>query len=169
MLQSINALSEADRIRGIVREGESKKREFKETLSLDIRKKTKETDIETASLKTIAAFLNSEGGALLVGVADNGSIPGVNIEIEKFHKNNLDKFLKHVKNLLKDRIGAEFYPYFDYQIVDIDDRQVLEFDCRPSDYPCYLDGKVFYVRTNPATDKLEGPKLVEYIMHHFNK
>ena len=167
MLQSVNILSEPDRIKGIVREGESKTREFKETFSLDVRKGSKEKYIETACLKTIVGFLNSDGGTLLVGVADNGAIPGVDIEIKKFHKNNVDNLFKHIKNLLKTRIGEQFYPYFDHRIVDIDDSRVLEFNCRPSDDPCYLDNADFYVRTNPATDKLEGPQLVEYVKNHF--
>jgi len=37
----------------------------------------------------------------------------------------------------------------------------------PSTIPCYLDGVDFYVRTNPATDKLVGPKLVEYVKQRF--
>jgi len=44
---------------------------------------------------------------------------------------------------------------------------VLYVNCGKSEKPCYLDGKDFYVRTNPATDKLEGPKLVNYIKNHF--
>ena len=169
MLQSIDLLSEADQIRRTVREGESKTVEFKETLSLDVIKKTKEKYIETSALKTIVAFLNSDGGILIVGVAENGSIPGLHTEVEKFHKNNIDHYFKHVKNLLKSRIGEQFYPYFDYHIVEVDDSPVLVFNCRPSEDPCFLDGEDFFVRTNPATDKLEGPKLLEYVKHHFGK
>jgi hypothetical protein len=44
---------------------------------------------------------------------------------------------------------------------------VLYVNCEKSAKPCYLDGKDFYVRTNPSTDKLEGPKLVNYIQNHF--
>jgi hypothetical protein len=31
----------------------------------------------------------------------------------------------------------------------------------------YVDNKDFFVRTNPSTDQLEGPKLVAYIQNHF--
>ena len=40
-------------------------------------------------------------------------------------------------------------------------------ECKKSTKGCFLDKKDFYVRTNPATDKLEGLKLVEYIKNHF--
>ena len=104
MLDAIGSLTSADRVRGLVREGETKTIEFKETLSLDIKKQTKEKYIETSALKTIVAFLNTEGGTLLIGVSDDGSIPGISAEILKLHKNT-DKLLLHLKNLLKDRIG----------------------------------------------------------------
>lgn len=166
MLEAITVLTDADKIRAIVREGESKNIEFKETLSLDIRKQTKESYIEQSALKTIVAFLNTEGGVLLIGVSDDGKINGVEAEIEKFHK-NIDKFLLHFKNLLKSKIGEAFYPFIDNRLVKLDNIHVLLVECKASQSPCYLEGKEFFVRTNPATDKLEGPKLVEYVQHHF--
>ena len=54
----------------IVAKGESKTVEFKETFALDVKKGTKEKYIEKSALKTIVAFLNAEGGDLLVGVND---------------------------------------------------------------------------------------------------
>lgn len=166
MLDVIGSLTDADRVRGIVREGETKKIEFKESLSLDIKTQTKEKHIELSALKTVVAFLNTEGGTLLIGVSDDGHIPGVESEIEKFHK-NLDRFLLHWKNIIKSRIGEEFYPFIDSQAVEVDGKHVLLVECKPSRSPCYLDNSEFYVRTNPATDKLEGPKLVEYVKNHF--
>lgn len=166
MLSVIGSLSEADRVRALVREGESKVVEFKETLSLDVRKQTKEKYIEESALKTVVAFLNTDGGKLLIGVSDDGKIPGLNTEIDKFHQ-NLDKFLLHWKNLVKTRIGEEYYPCIDYRTVNVDGSHVLLVECKPSPIPCYLDRNDFYVRTNPATDKLEGPKLVEYVRYHF--
>jgi Putative DNA-binding domain/Type I restriction modification DNA specificity domain len=166
MLTAIDLLTDADRIRGFVREGETKYVEFKETLSLDIKKQTKEKYIENSALKTVVAFLNTYGGKLIIGVSDDAQIPGVDAEIEKFHK-NLDKFLLHWKNLLKDRIGEQYYPFIEYRVVKVDLKHVLFVECQPSKSACYLDEKDFYVRTNPATDKLEGPKLVEYVRNHF--
>jgi len=168
-LLQLNMLSDADKVRSLIRKGESKILEFKQTLSLDIKKNTKEKYIELMSLKTIVGFLNTDGGDLLVGVADNSELYGIEHEIEKFHRNSEDRFLLHFKNLLKTRIGEEFYPFIEYQIVKIDDKKILRVNCEPADSPCYLDKKEFYVRTNPATDKLEGPQLVEYINRHFKK
>jgi len=167
LLESIGSLSDADWVKGIIRQGESKSVEFKETLSLDVRKGTKEKYIETSVFKTLAAFMNSTGGVLIVGATDEGIISGLQSELKKFYKESQDNLLKHLKNMLKSRIGEQFYPYIDYRIVHVDGNPVLVFECKQSSDPCFLDGEDFYVRTNPATDKLEGPKLVDYVRHHF--
>ena len=117
-------------------------------------------------MKTIVAFLNSDGGTLLIGVADNQKIVGVEDEIEKFHKDN-DKFLLHLKNLIKRSIGQEFYTLIDTNLIKIESKLVAVVDVVPSDTEVYLDGKEFFVRSNPSTDKLEGRKLVEYIKRRF--
>jgi hypothetical protein len=110
ILEVIGELDDADKVKSIIRAGESKKTEFKETLSLDIKKQTKEKYIEDSAIKTIAAFLNTEGGTLLIGVADSGQMKGVETEISKFHSSK-DKFLLHFKNLLRDRIGELSSPH----------------------------------------------------------
>lgn len=168
MLDVVGSLTLSDKVRSLARMDESKILEFKESLSLDLRKITKEKYIEEAVLKTIVAFLNTEGGELLVGVSDDHTIPGLSREIEKFHKSSLDKLLLHFKNLIKNQIGAEFYPSVEYQVVNIDNAPVLYVNCKASKSPCYLKGNDFYVRTNPATDCLNGPELVAYVTSHFS-
>ncbi len=169
MLNVIGKLSDADKTRSLIREGESKTVEFKESFSLNLRHDTGQKDkvMEEMCLKTIVAFLNSEGGHLLVGVADDGRIAGLGPEIVKFHKDSTDKFLLHFKNTVEKRIGPEFYPFINYRLVDVDGKNPMVVECKQSQKPCFLDGEVFYVRTNPATDKLVGSKQLEYIRHRF--
>jgi predicted HTH transcriptional regulator len=168
MLEAIGGLTDQDKVRNLIRQGESKYIEFKETLSLDVRKKTREKHITLSVLKTIVGFLNSAGGSLLIGVSDDGKLIGIDKELNKFHK-SIDKFLLHFKNMLKERIGEEYYPYIDYKLVKEKGSTVFLVDCNESKSPCYLDKLEFYVRTNPATEKLEGPKMVEYVKHRFNQ
>jgi len=154
-LQQLSLLTDADMVLSLARKGESKTLEYKETLSLDVRKGTKEKYIEKSVLKTIVGFLNTDGGTLLVGIDDDGIVKGVQSEIEKFHQNK-DRLLLHFKNLLKDQIGEEFYPDINYRIVDINNKDVLLVECIASQTPCFLSQKEFYIRTNPATDMLSN-------------
>nr|WP_256577715.1 MULTISPECIES: ATP-binding protein [unclassified Pseudomonas] len=147
--------------------GETDVTELKSSFSLDIKKQEKADYIEDASLKTVVAFLNTDGGSLLIGVSDDGELLGLNDEINRFHKGSKDKFLLYFKNKLKSRVGEQYYPFISTKLVILDGKNVLWIDCKSSVNPCYLYGQDFYVRTNPATDKLEGPKLVEYVKNHF--
>ena len=54
-----------------------------------------------AVLKTVGAFLNTEGGDLLIGVADDGSIVG----IERDRLESDDKFMRHLSQVVRNRLG----------------------------------------------------------------
>ena len=103
----------------------------------------------------------------MVGVNDSGEIRGVNEEMSKFYSSSRDKYLLKVKTAIKERIGEPSYPYIDYGLHEIESLLVLRVSCRRSDNPAFVDEKDFYVRTNPSTDKLEGPKQLQYIRQRF--
>ena len=160
------ALSSVDTVTALIPQGESKTLEFKQTFSLDIRKGSKEKYIELSALKTVAAFLNSQGGDLLIGVDDEGAITGVDEEIEKFYKND-DKYLLNFKSHIKSKIGEAFYPLIDYALVDIEGNKVFKVSCKAGTDPCFLGGNEFFVRSGPATDELKGKIQADYIKQHF--
>jgi hypothetical protein len=166
MLKILNSLSAVDNIRSLIRQREDGTVEFKQTFSLNIRTGEKDKDVEKSSLKTIVAFLNTNGGSLLIGVDDEGNITGLGEEMDKFHKSE-DKFLLHFKNLIKSKIGEEFYLFIRWNIVNIDEMKVLFVECDPSTSPCFYDGEEFFVRVNPAIDQLKGPKIFDYIKRRF--
>jgi hypothetical protein len=75
-----------------LKRGESKSLEFKSTLRWSLKDDRQDDKGVTHSvLKTIAAFLNTEGGDLLIGVADDGSVVG--IEADRLESE--DKFMRH--------------------------------------------------------------------------
>jgi len=164
---SADNISEEDKIKLLIPKGECKDLEFKQTFSMDIKTGAKEKYIEKSALKTIAAFLNSEGGDLLIGVDDDGLVTGVETEVKKFYKNN-DKYLLNLKNHLKTKIGQGFYPLIDYTLVNVDGKDVLRVNCTASNTPCFYEGKELFVRTGPATDAIEGKIQHEYIQQRFN-
>ncbi len=177
MLDSLSELSEADRLLSLVRKGESKTIEFKQSLSLDVRRSKndkkyspiKEQSMEHGCLKTVVGFINSEGGELLVGVHDNGEVTGIEEELRLFHKGSIDSFLKRFRDLASDKIGRDFYPYFNPSIIDVNGRKIMLVQCKRSEKsPCYLEEE-FYVRTAPATDKLTSKQANEYIAKHFSQ
>ena len=168
LLGSIGRLTAADKIKARVRSGESKTTEFKETLSWDVRKQEKAKYIETAVLKTVAGFLNTDGGMLLVGVSDDGSFPGLEAELNILYNGNTDKFLLHFKNLINAKVGAKFYPNLDWSVLQIETATILVVEASASSEPCFIDD-AFYVRTNPSTDQLTGEKQFQYMTKRFSR
>jgi predicted HTH transcriptional regulator len=77
----------------LIKRGESKTLELKSTLRWSLNEDRQDDKAVThAVLKTVAAFLNTEGGDLLIGVADDGSIVG----IERDQLETDDKFMRHL-------------------------------------------------------------------------
>ena len=164
-------------IESLILQGESETLEFKETLSLDTKKQTKEKYIESEVLKTIAGFINSEGGVLLIGVKDDGTISGIDHEAHKLYSGNLNKeklvyldgLLRHLGNKLKHSIGMEFYAYFGFNRIECNDLSIIKVKCNKltKGNGCFINNE-FYVRKGASTDKLEGSALINYIQEHFN-
>ena len=97
MMDIVSELSDADMVRKIIRRGEDICTEFKQTFSLDIATQTKEKRITDSALKTIAAFFNTKGGDLLIGVDDDKNVTGIDYELDKFHKGKKISFLTILK------------------------------------------------------------------------
>src|SRR5690625_6416401 len=64
-------------LKQIINEGESSILEFKSTLRWNIRESRHDKKMEEVIMKSIVAFANGEGGKLLIGVADDGEILGL--------------------------------------------------------------------------------------------
>ena len=169
MLEVAGSLTEGDRIKTLILQGESKSLEFKQTFQLCVRNNKKENYVEDSCLKTIVGFLNTDGGTLLIGVEDSGVILGIDKERLKLHKDSNDKFLLHLKDKIKSRIGSDFFTYIDTKIIDVSTKTVVEVECTPSVEEVFLDDKEFYIRTSPSTDKLEGKEMSSYVRKRFIK
>ena len=152
----------------IIEQGESDFVEFKSTLRWNLHSNKKDKKIENASLKTVAAFMNAKGGTLIIGVADDGTILG--LETDKFA--NHDKLLLHLTKIVQDRIGSLYIKYLHFSIENIKEKDVLRIDCTPSTIPAYLkdsNQEHFYIRTGPSTTDLRLSKVYAYIKERFDK
>jgi len=155
-------VSDSELIREAVKEGENERTEFKSTLRTNLQTGDKDKRMEKAVLKTIVAFLNTDGGTLLIGVSDDGSISGID---EKSFESR-DKMNLHMTNLLSSQIGNEFLPFINFRIADLDTGAVMRVVCEPTKNPVFLkEGNVetFYVRSGPSSVELNGMDLIRYV------
>lgn len=152
----------ADAIRRWISEGESTRLEFKSTLRWNILADRSDKNMELAVAKTIVAFLNSDGGILLVGVDDDGQLLGLAADRFKSH----DKLMLHVNNVIEAHVGMEFADYLDVEIVSVDGLEVLYIRCRPSPKPAFLvtkDAEDIYIRIGPSSQRLTTREAIEYL------
>ena len=161
----LNDMDDAELLKRIAA-GEDDRLEFKSTLRWNLHSNKPDKAMEIACLKTMAAFLNSEGGSLLVGVEDDGNILGIGAD--QFP--NEDKFLLHFNNLVNQHLGLENADSFSFDIRHLEKGNIMIVDCMPSPTPVYVthDRKEeFYVRVGPGTRPLTTRDALEYIRNHF--
>jgi hypothetical protein len=151
----------------LIGRGESGHLEFKSTMRLNLRSGKHDKVIELAWLKGVAAFLNCEGGILLLGVADDGELLG--LAADGFA--NDDKCLLHFKNLVNQHLGAEAMRHLQLRLFRLDDKQIGVIECEPADTPVYLresnKGESFLIRTGPSNSELPISRALSYIGQRF--
>ncbi len=158
----------------IINEGESDRVEFKSTLRTNLQTNEVDKRMEKAVLKSMVAFLNTDGGDLFIGVTDDKKLEGA--DLYSFDDNE-DKMGLHLSNLITAQIGAEYIPYIDTYMFHVEEkgekpRIIIRVRCSSCPQPVFLkDGKVeiFYIRNGPRTEEITGMKLVNYIQGRMKK
>ena len=142
--------------------GENSSQEFKSSLRTNLKTGKADKVIELAWLKSVAAFMNSEGGTLLIGVNDDGGVDGV--EVDAFE--NHDKCRLHVKNLVNQHIGAEFSRYIECDLIIKDGKTIVVITCEKAVDPVFLKvgkNEDFFIRSGPSSVRLSMSQMVKYL------
>lgn len=142
--------------------GETEQVEFKSSMRWNTQKGRPGKEVEFSWLKTLVAFLNTEGGTLIIGVDDQKNTLG--FEIDQFP--NEDRYLLHFNNLIKEHIGLEYSPLITFDLTPLGDKQVLVVQIKKSDDPVFLkkgSAEEFYVRVGPGSRKLTTRQVLEYL------
>lgn len=150
----------------IIASGENQQVEFKSTMRWNLKAGLKDKAITHAILKTIAAFLNSEGGILIIGVEDDGKVIG--LKDDRFE--NDDKMLLFLTHSIKSNLGTLHLNCIHFHIEEVEGKDILRLDIEASDTPCYVtngNNEHFYLRTGPATTELRISKIYTYIKSRF--
>jgi hypothetical protein len=147
----------------LIKRGESKTLEFTSTLRWNLKEDRQDDKAVThAVLKTIAAFLNTEGGDLLIGVADDGSLVGT----ERDQLESDDKFMRHLAQVVRDGLGDRAGTCIDPKTQIVQGKAVCVVSCQRSPEPVFLSGD-FFVRSGPGSVKLPDESAREYIRTRF--
>lgn len=85
--------------------GESDRVEFKETARWNVREEKKDARMEQVVAKTVAAFPNSAGGTLVVGVDDAGTPIGLDRDYATLRTPDADRFELWLRDMLASSLG----------------------------------------------------------------
>ena len=169
-LSRIESQISTNDLRSRINHGETSRFEFKSSLRWNLKAERLDRNIELSVLKTIVAFCNTEGGELLIGVADDHTILG--IDQDRFP--NDDKFLLHLRNLVMDKIIPPPVQYIDYEIVVLEGKSICHINCKQSEDDVWLKPdkntpEAFYMRSGPSSTELPPRQTLRYIREHFQK
>jgi hypothetical protein len=158
-------------LKELIDEGESETVEFKASIRYDIATKGANSELIRGPVKTISAFMNTEGGTLLVGVKDQGEIIGIEKDVKTLKHATLDGYERHLRQGLIDAIGVEFTPYVRVSFPEVEGVQVCRVDVGTTPKPVFFaakgQGKEFYIRSGPRSDPLDPEATHGYIEMHW--
>ena len=140
--------------------------EYKSTLRWDIKQQQKSKLIQDAAIKTIAGFANSwYGGTLLIGVADNGSIHGLEDDYNTFSKRGQvgdhDLWGQHLQNLIHHRLGDYALSLVTWVFHKINGNDLARININPSAHTIYDttgNQETFWHRTPVSTLAITDPE-----------
>ena len=147
--------------------GEGMGLEFKSTLQWDVVQGKQNKGLRDAVLKTLVAFMNTEGGTTLIGVEDSGQIFGLERDL-KLVGDSPDRFLQLLNSLVADRIGVQYTPHVVARMDSVEGKSVCVVDVSRAPEPAFLSGQTgreFYVRVGNTTRALDSEQTLMYLEH----
>ena len=153
-------------LRSLLELDESEKLEFKSTYRYSLAKKNIDKEITHMVLKTLAGFMNTQGGKLVIGVADNKDIIG----IEKDGYKNDDKFLLAMQETFNKVFGKHRAVNLKIELKKYNTKTICIIECPQVDdhvvIDHFKDGRqksIYYIRTGPETVKLNIEEVIKRV------
>jgi hypothetical protein len=153
--------------------GEGIDLEFKETARWDINQ-VKVSDVPGKMIvKTVAAFANTEGGDLFIGVNDAGEAVGLERDLALFGKQHTqhDEFQQYIHQLIWDGCSKSSAGLYDVTFHMIDETEICRVTVKASKTPIYVkdgNGDALFVRVGNTTRPLSAREIVDYTRRRFN-
>ncbi len=155
----------------IIGADESRELEFKSTFQWDMREGKQNKALQKQVLKTLAAFMNSDGGTLVIGVTDDKEIIGLEHDL-KLVQNSLDAFENRLLSVFSSAIGAPYSLHCKMRFADAQDgKKVCVIDVVAAKEPVFVDFQgqhEFFIRRGNATVSLNASEQHTYTRQRFS-
>jgi predicted HTH transcriptional regulator len=149
----------------LIAQGESANLEFKSSFRWDLRESKPNRALEGVVLKTLAGYMNGNGGTLLIGVADDGKILGLQHDYETLKKPDRDGFEQVLMTAVATKLGGDACRSVQTVFSQSEDKDVCRVIVTPAHRPVYVkDGEnpKLYVRTGVSTRELNVQEAINY-------
>jgi hypothetical protein len=163
----------AVRVRDLIKAGETPKVEFKSTLLWSVQGGVKDLRLQKMVTKTIAAFLNTRGGTLLIGVMPDGTACGIEPDCDVLQQRDdtcVDAFSRSLAAITAEHLGRAIAAQIRIHYVPMGGKTVCVVDVEPGHKPIYLtaDGlQELYVRSGTTSVPLQVSEIADYIRTHW--
>lgn len=151
--------------------GESETLEFKSSMRWDIKLEQANKALEKVIAKTLAAFMNSNGGTLIIGVSDDGKALGLELDFRTLgQRKDRDGWEQALRNTLNTYLSKELAALIEVSFAEHEAKSIAVVHADSARKPVYLmDGQTteFYVRSGNTTQQLDVRQSNEYIKQHF--
>ncbi len=160
----------------LIEEGESSSLEFKSSLRWSYDGYCVDKKLEQVILKSIAAFNNSEGGTLLIGVKDDGEILGLEYDYSSL-SGNKDEFELHLRNLINKTYGVTYSTQnLKLTFPTIADKEICQIEIKRGNGPLYMEiidknnvkSEKFYIRSGNSSQEIPISEITAYVISRFN-
>ena len=192
VLDSLAAIRQASNLGALLRQDESNELEFKASLyhlygplpesyqkrleqpdwTLERCENALREDVQRGAAKSIAAFLNTNGGTLVIGVSDRDhEVLGIETDYDYLTMGkDADGWLQQFQQLISSTLQAETWNSIRVALVQHRGATVAVVSCPRRDVDTWFGrpGKeVFFIRGPNGTEELTGPGLVKFVREHW--
>lgn len=160
-LEQERRMSVPDLIKG----GESDRLEFKSSVRWDVKEQRVNKALEKVIAKTLAGFLNANGGSLIIGVDDDGQVLGLDKDYSTLKHKNADGFERQITDLVRKYLGGDICPILHFTFTTIDAQEICMITTQAAKRPVYVSegsNAIFYVRSGNSTRQLDVREALDY-------
>lgn len=140
--------------------------EFKSSLQWCMNENKYNKTLIFSTLKTICAFMNSDGGNLIIGLDDDKKVIGIQKDIEKTKHKNKDGFKLLIKDLISNYISKSVVHLVEIDFKNLEDKTVSIIKVQKSINPVFLNqdnNSKFFIRSDSSSESLNPKETTEYL------
>ena len=143
-------------LKQMIQVGEDHHLEFKETFKVEAATEKELKCLRDEVVKEIAAFMNTGGGILIIGVNDSRHVVGLDldykfIDLKRENQTKQTKLQEEISDYVHQKLQDEaLETKYSISVTRVDEKDVCVIEVSSSQIPAFVDQKIFYTRCNKS-------------------